>query len=773
MKQQDTISNIPLDNEGAHSNNASFLVDNLTVSRGLVLSHNHRNKHFRDADLHRWLTYSVRILDCAKLDLLANGLLPQSLLSTVLYAREFSVPVSLRTDGSGTPEGLKHLAREGLDDVLLCPEHSPESILPWLNACRDLGLPIRLLINPGTIASGHLSDLAHNWKQAGVCSVILVRDDPFHTLISKKTQCDDTCQTAVNTCNLLVDALWDLQIECKIRGFNERDLNERGKVCLIRHASEEIYSPGAVQMALSLFPRSRAVIRTALLTALKMRTVAPDITDKWLTRILFVYVKPLFYIQALFPRLFRSVKGTRHAQIEFQQADATLQQRHEDLARHLSESAPDTFIHGHVVLDSHQRPRYLDRVDRERLQQLAMKESLAREARDWQSRTEPSKIISENWGASDAFVIPQYGATAWMTNLSGHRVSHSLGVWERPFIVSTTVGSGMAEAVGFTLAGNTTLMCPMVESRHTVSLYVTREGYYVLMRDGIPVEPILYPGEYAAPGRLSSSHPVSFLMVSALDIEKRIAFSPLKFWEGACLDSTENKSSPKYSVVIFCTRFARRVSAALQCLLHQKDFDLSKLEVLVAFIPGLDATEDVLESMKQAHPELTIYPQSFSKQHVRSKGYVLNQCMERARGEWVMLLDADTLVPPFLFSTLEKEEQEQSFIFPSGRALIGPQDTAAILLGDIRPWKDWDTLLARADNLLLNESLGVPIGYCQCFRKSIFDKIRYPEYEHFQGADFEFGQALRKLCGQEYRLDFPVLHLDHQGSQWFGAERHF
>jgi len=51
--------------------------------------------------------------------------------------------------------------------------------------------------------------------------------------------------------------------------------------------------------------------------------------------------------------------------------------------------------------------------------------------------------------------------------------------------------------------------------------------------------------------------------------------------------------------------------------------------------------------------------------------------------------------------------------------------------------------------------------------------VRYPEYEHFQGADYEFALGLRNYYGKEYRLDFPVLHLDHAGSQWLGAERHF
>ena len=759
------------ENEIEKLSDPAAFIDRLTVSRGLITAHNRRGQYLRDTEMHRWLSCAVQVMDCAKIDVIAFGNVPRSLLTTIRYAREFSVPVSLRTDGSGEVEALAQLAGEGLEDVLLVPENDPRSITPWLEACRKHKLPIRLLINPISLNAETLPSLLQDWKTAGVCSVTLYNDDPF--LSQKSSTVCTVTRSGDLLCNLIADALWNAGIECRIRGFNREELNERACLSFISHPDREIYSPAATQMAQGLFDRSPALIRTALLIKLKVSTIAPDITDKWLTRLLFVYLIPVFHVLAFFARLTRSRRATRHTRSELLQAGTPLQESREDLARLLKEKDPQALQHGHILSDSKERPRYLDRVDRERLQQLAMKEDLAREARDWMSRVEPAQEISENWGARDAFVIPQYGATAWMTNLSGQRMSHILGFLERPFIISTTAGSGIAEAVGFHLAGNTTLLCPMIESRHTVSLYVNEEGYYVLMRDGMPIEPLLYPGDYAAPGRLSSAHPVSFVTVAALDIEKRIAFSPIRIWEMACVETEQPQSDPKYSVIIFCTRFARRLSAVLQCLRHQQNFDLSRLEVLVAFIPGLDSTEDVLESLKQAHPELTIHPQSFPKQHTRSKGYVLNQCMERARGDWIILLDADTMVPPNMFSSLDSVEKDHSFIFPAGRAMVGPQDTAAILLGDIRPWNDWNMLLQRADTLRLNESLGVPIGYCQCFRKEIFEKIRYPEYEHFQGADFEFGQALRKAGGHEYRLDFPVMHLDHKGSQWFGAERHF
>lgn len=236
---------------------------------------------------------------------------------------------------------------------------------------------------------------------------------------------------------------------------------------------------------------------------------------------------------------------------------------------------------------------------------------------------------------------------------------------------------------------------------------------------------------------------------------------------------TSPTAPPVYSVVVFCTRFARRLSVALQCLAHQSDFDMSKMEVIVGYVPGLDATEDVLDSLRLTHPELRVLHATFPRQNLRSKGYVLNQCMEMASGSRILLLDADTLLPPTLFAALEQIGDEHLFLFPRGRAMLGPGMTAKVLQGDVRPWECWDALIQVADEFRESEALGVPIGYFQCFHRECLDKLRYPEYEHFQSADYEFALGLRAYYGKEHRLDFPVLHLDHAGSQWLGAERHF
>jgi len=82
-------------------------------------------------------------------------------------------------------------------------------------------------------------------------------------------------------------------------------------------------------------------------------------------------------------------------------------------------------------------------------------------------------------------------------------------------------------------------------------------------------------------------------------------------------------------------------------------------------------------------------------------------------------------------------------------------------------------LLEDAGEYRFREAEGIPLGYCQCVRRECFDTVRYEEMNHFEGADWKFGQDIRDAFGQETRLSgLPVLHLDHGSSNWYGASQH-
>lgn len=746
--------------------------------RGLILAHNRRGQRFREKEVHRWLAYSVRVLNCAKVDVLAWGNIPQSVLTTVHYAREFAVPVSLRTDCAASPEILHHLAAEGLADVFLCPRTIKEDgFAAWLETCGQISIPVRVQLQLPVLGNRTAAETVEKWAECGVCSVNLVMADPF--------QAGHICATpqegrdAVESCNTLVEAFGANGIEVNLFGWPPRLLRPAAQTCNTSangfFSNYQQYDHTAYIFAKWMYASRPEVARAALLVETRRHTVGFDITDRWLMEKIFVYSPFLYRLLSYVTKSWRAHRGTRLMSVPVHDivdcklpantfSDAEIRQGIQMLGGYDIEAAD------HECKESVPRVRYVDPVDRDRLHRASLWQDLAREAYDWQRTEAPARVLDmKEWGTEEAFMVPEYGGTAWLTFTSGERISTVFDDLEPPYCITVTAGGGIAEAVGFQLGNSFKIMCPLVESRHTVSLYVREDRRYVLLRDGAPIAPIQRPGEYA-PSHSAPS--IAKTRLVTWDIDGRISFSPLKIWKGA-RPSRQEAVSPRYSVVIFCTRFARRLAAVLNCLAHQHDFDPALLEVIVGYVPGMDATEDVLKSVQLVHKNLRIVHSTFPIQNARSKGYVLNQCMAMASGEWIMLLDADTLVPPFMFHRLQEVEREQKFVFPKGRAMLDSETTAAILLGDVKPWENWNVLVQHASELRMEEALGAPIGYCQCFRRTCLDTIRYQEYEHFQGADYEFALALRQHFGAEYRFDFPVLHLDHEGSQWFGAERHF
>ena len=755
----------------------------LLPRRGLILAHNRRLQYFLERDYHRWAAYCGRVCQCPKMDLLAWGPIPQGLLSTIAYVREFDGAVSLRVDGTVPPDGLETAVQEGLGDVFLCP---PDVTVPpfqqWLEACSRLKVPIRLQLQVPRMDPVRAEGLISSLPGAGVRMVTVVLEDPF--------QPGSTCQTpdegkqVIEFCNLAAAYLPEAGVELHLVGLPPCLLNPAAAPYAVTargyRYNHHTYDRQAYLFARRLLSVPPMAGRSMLLLALKRHTVSLNVTDRWLTEKLYIHSTPLHNAYMYAAKRWRARHGTALVRTLHDGKGSVLHAPDRGIPGHAEQERAVHLLRleGRVLTDAPgaavQRevlqPRYYDRFDEERLRQAALWCELAREARELERTVAPSRICDEKeWATYEAFVIPEYGATAWLTSLSGKKVSTQIDMLNLPFMVSVTIGGGIAELAGFQLTPSCKILCPMVETRHTLTLYVREDGRYVLLRDGVPMDPVPIPGEYPAPRRAPCVVRLRFV---AWDIEERVSFSPLRLWKQPASEPVP-EAKPAYSVVIFCTRFARRLSAVLQSLAHQTDFDLSKLEVVVGYVPGLDSTEDVLESLRLTHPHLRVVHATFPYQNVRSKGYVLNQCMEMTSGAHILLLDADTLLPPMLFAALERECPGHPFVFPKGRAMIGPEMTARILQGDKRPWEDWNGLMASADEIRENEALGVPIGYFQCFKRECLETLRYPEYEHFQSADYEFALGLRACFGTEYRLPFHVAHLDHAGSQWLGAERHF
>jgi len=208
-------------------------------------------------------------------------------------------------------------------------------------------------------------------------------------------------------------------------------------------------------------------------------------------------------------------------------------------------------------------------------------------------------------------------------------------------------------------------------------------------------------------------------------------------------------------------------------LAHQRGVPLEEIEVIVAYIPGLDATDDLIDSMRATHPQLRIVRSPFPKANARSKGFMINESARLARGEWFVLLDSDVVLPPDFFARLGALGPEARFVAPDGRKMLTPETTAAVLLGEVRPWEDYDGLLQDAGEYRSQEAKGIPPGFCQCVRREVFEKVPYVELDHFEASDWHFAKTIIDDFGPETRFeDMQVLHLDHGGSQWYGTAKH-
>ena len=305
---------------------------------------------------------------------------------------------------------------------------------------------------------------------------------------------------------------------------------------------------------------------------------------------------------------------------------------------------------------------------------------------------------------------------------------------------------------------------------HTFTLHVESDGRYVLLRDGKPVEPVSFEGRYYAPLRLGDRLQPR---ISLWNIDNSLVTQNVTVWN----ESIKNPPVPKqlkFTIITVCVRYARRLQAVIQSVAHQQGIHISDIEYIVAYVPGVDATDDVLDSMEAAHPDLTIHRSTFTEDKARAKGFIINETLEKASGEWVVLLDGDTLLPPNFFQRVLEHTDNADFIVPDGRKLLSRETTAQILLGNIQPWTAWDDLLKTEGEFRYREMEGVPIGFCQVVKRSCFDKVKYYEVDHFEGADWQFSIDMREHFSEEIRLaGLPVLHMDHGGSKWYGTTRHF
>lgn len=772
--------------------------------RGLVLAQNVRGDAFKPVDVLRWLRINRVVFKTNKVDLLVSDRTQARFPRYLENAHGLDLRLSLRTDCESRPPDLNGLRDQGLFDLFLTPRRPTYSgFQVWLDAAKSAGIPVRLQLHVPLLKSLDPETYAQRYADAGVVAVNLAASDPF--VHGDGCRNKEQSRTTLERMTALARALEAREIECNLLRVPFCLLPKEQWPRLVNepqfYLDHQQYSSNSYELACTMLDRGPLIGGKVLGILLGRYTLFDDPIDRRLLP--WLLESPWLRARAVaWHKLTKHLRLTRNVPkplAESEEAyDKALLKKKRDTIRELGpvcgicslryicdhesdalrDALPGLEIvaqDGEVVVHPmgfamHQR-KYYDSIDETRGTIDAECIKLAAKTDDLVTNLPPDmEIDSFDYSIEGQWAHQLPGGVRWHGFTNSEKLSTPLAKLDPPFTLSVVFGGGIAEYVGFSFGRDCRLVCRMEAYRHQVVLHVEADGAYVLLRDGKPVRPQQFEGSYYIPLRLGDRLEPR---ISIWNIDSSIVTQNVAIWSENLRQRTE-EHAPKFSIVTVCVRYARRLQAVLQSIAHQEGVALKDIEVLIAYVPDADVTEDVLDSLRAAHPDLRIHRSTFAEENASAKGFIVNETLKKAAGEWVILLDADTLIPPNMLSKILEYDGESRFLVPDGRKLLTRETTAQVLLGDLRPWECWDEMLKGAGEFRYREMEGVPIGFCQIVRRSCFDTVAYYEVDHFEGADWKFSLDMREAFGPETRLSgVPVLHLDHGGSKWYGTSRHF
>lgn len=763
--------------------------------------HNQWGKPFGDIDLRRWLRLNRLVFNVEKVDALAHGNSAERVADFIEAAREWDLRLSLRTDCATPPPDLAKLKDDGLLDAFLVPANADAPNLnAWLAACTKAGLPARLQL------PAHVSDANAVVARAiehRIVSVNVAAFDPFTPPARGGSGAQS--RASIGAMQTLALELESAGIECNLLRvpFCQFDEQRRANVLNARqfHLDHQQYTKASYEQALNIYRNAPAAVSKIMLILLARSTFQRSFVDAVLLRLL-LQMRLVYGWSAALHKLTRHL---RNRYLKPKVSGQTIEQiareiekvrAHEtktlgpncskcSLRRICDRDTPEfkralpgldlNAVGGELVVSPMHfalaQPKYYDAIDEQRLKRTAGEEALVKEANAVvENRAPDRQIMPYEYTVVGAPWEHLEGGVRWHSITNTEKQSTQLEYVEPPFTISVTFGGGIAEYIGLSFGRHCKLLCPMEGYRHTVVLHVAADGHYVLLRDGKPVRPVEFEGMFYVPMRLGGRLDPR---IAAWNIDAQIVTQFVKIWRGEHTH-VPHAEGIKYSIIVVNSRYARRLQAMLRAIAHQRDIDLGKIEVIIAYIPGLDATDDLIDSMRLTYPGLRIVRSPFPAQNANAKGFMINESASMASGEWIVLMDADIVIAPTMFARIDEVSDSANFVAGDGRLMLSKETTAKILTGEIRPWDEWDQLVNSGGEYRYREAHGVPVGFFQCFKREFFDEVKYAELDHFEGADMWFGMALQGKYGKEVRLSgLPVLHLDHGGSQWYGTTKHF
>ncbi|HEO72521.1 MAG TPA: hypothetical protein ENN80_14780, partial [Candidatus Hydrogenedentes bacterium] len=469
--------------------------------RGLVLLQNVKGAPFDSIAVKRWIRLNHAVQGVLKIDVFASGAAASLLPDLLDYAARVDVALSLRTDCTTPPPDLHVLRDAGLFDVYLTPlePHVP-ALEPWFDACHDAGVPMRLQLLAPFERGYDVAAVAERIARAGVAAVNVALEDPFIERPGCRTKADSLA--TVDVMNDLVLAIEGYDVEanllwlplCLVRAEN-----------LVRAANlrqfagdHQQYHFDAYGIARRLRNRSPLVMGMLIQSLLWRDTVAYSIPDQRLLS--WLLDSPARYAKAAFwHKVTRRWRGT-HRDLDIEEYT---QERHEAECRRerkrraktlgaactecslrrICDNVSGSFRRaltglsvstqegdGLVVSPMHfvkgQR-KYYDAIDAERLERdkhyLELEDAANRAVR----RRPPDRVLgSREYTVENAYFHNMEAGIRWFSVLNCEKTSAPLPTLAPPFTIAVIVSGGVADYIGFMVARESRVLCPMEEFRH-------------------------------------------------------------------------------------------------------------------------------------------------------------------------------------------------------------------------------------------------------------------------------------------------------------------
>jgi len=228
-------------------------------------------------------------------------------------------------------------------------------------------------------------------------------------------------------------------------------------------------------------------------------------------------------------------------------------------------------------------------------------------------------------------------------------------------------------------------------------------------------------------------------------------------------------SAPRLSIVITCYRFAQRLRASLAAWCRQ-DTDAGTYELLIVNPGSPDATHEVIAAAAATFPTVRIAEIEADSKYWRNKGTLINIACNVARGDLILVTDADCLFDEKTVARILRLAVGRAPLLYFGeRRHLRKRATQAILAGAIDPILDFHRLAMGQDIGHVERS---PWGYAQLVPRDILQSVRYREdVDHYAHTDGDFlAECKRRGLATQFLEGLVCLHLEHPFS-WYGTEQ--